>query len=357
MGVRSEPPPNQLFVVTRKRVFICTAGTFGDCICATRDMPEAQKRPSSAAPGICLRNSGENSPWTVEMFTPTFSKTRPRMMLITPPPPPGRSQALRSKRPAGRLLRGPVSSSSSCSKAAQMRSRRVWNQLPARAFRSSIRVSLIFLSFLGTVWFRKRVQLAQGFPQNHCRRSRDIDGTQARLDRNDEAGAGSGMDMLRSAFALAAEQQDVVFGKPEGRVGDRRPGGQQDQPARRAFGGKAVPAFMTMDFGVLQIVQGAAPDRLNGKGEAAGLDDVDRDVQAGTETQDGAQVGRYVGLEQGDPHRSIRRGRGRGDFLRFINVIPRPRPLRQPVACFGQSAGLPQDIVRNIRSRFQDLIL
>ena len=78
-----------------KRVFICTAGTRGLRICATNEIPVARKRGSSSAPDICLRNSGLNSPQTVETFTPTFSKTRPRITLITPPPPSGRSQALR----------------------------------------------------------------------------------------------------------------------------------------------------------------------------------------------------------------------------------------------------------------------
>ena len=40
----------------------------------------------AAAPGIWLRNSGLNSPNTVETLTPTFSNTRPCMMDITPPP-------------------------------------------------------------------------------------------------------------------------------------------------------------------------------------------------------------------------------------------------------------------------------
>ena len=86
-GVRSAPPPNQALVVTTKRVFMCTAGTCGFCGWAISEMPEAQKRGSSAAPGISLRNSGANSPCTVEQCTPTFSNTRPRIIAITPPPP------------------------------------------------------------------------------------------------------------------------------------------------------------------------------------------------------------------------------------------------------------------------------
>ena len=39
------------FVVTTMRVFMCTAGTCGFCGCAISEMPEAQKRGSSSAPG------------------------------------------------------------------------------------------------------------------------------------------------------------------------------------------------------------------------------------------------------------------------------------------------------------------
>src|SRR6266436_6066948 len=51
-GVRSAPPPNHALVVTTKRVFMCTAGTFGFRICAITEMPDAQKVGSSAAPEL-----------------------------------------------------------------------------------------------------------------------------------------------------------------------------------------------------------------------------------------------------------------------------------------------------------------
>ena len=68
-------------------------------------MPLAQKRGSSAAPGIWARKSVLNSPDTVETLTPTFSNTRPRIRLITPPPPSppssvGRDQAVEKDGPA-----------------------------------------------------------------------------------------------------------------------------------------------------------------------------------------------------------------------------------------------------------------
>ena len=53
-GVRSAPPPNQAFVVTTKRVFMCTAGTCGFCRCAISEMPEAQKRGSLGGAGNLL---------------------------------------------------------------------------------------------------------------------------------------------------------------------------------------------------------------------------------------------------------------------------------------------------------------
>ena len=73
--------------VTTMRVFMCAVGTCGLRGWAISDTPEAQKRGSSSAPGICLRNSGANSPCTVEVWMPAFSNTRPRIRLMTPPPP------------------------------------------------------------------------------------------------------------------------------------------------------------------------------------------------------------------------------------------------------------------------------
>ena len=86
-GVRSPPPPNHHLRVTTMRVFMCAVGACGLTGWAISDTPEAQKRGSSSAPGICLRNSGANSPCTVEVWMPAFSNTRPRIRLMTPPPP------------------------------------------------------------------------------------------------------------------------------------------------------------------------------------------------------------------------------------------------------------------------------
>ena len=106
MGVRSPPPPNHHLLVTTKRVFMWAVGTCGLCGWTMSDTPEAQNRGSSSAPGICLRNSGANSPWTVEVWTPAFSNTRPCSRLATPPPPSApRLHGVRTKR-AGARRRG-----------------------------------------------------------------------------------------------------------------------------------------------------------------------------------------------------------------------------------------------------------
>src|SRR3546814_5886641 len=65
-------------------LFICTAGTCGFAICATRLIPVAKKRGSSPAPWIDCAKSGANWPPTVETLTPTFSNTCP---VITPRTP------------------------------------------------------------------------------------------------------------------------------------------------------------------------------------------------------------------------------------------------------------------------------
>jgi succinyl-diaminopimelate desuccinylase len=129
--------------VTTKRVFMCTAGTFGFQGWMMSEMPEAQKRGSSSAPGICLANSGAKVPWTVEVWTPAFSNTRPVSMPIVPPPPGSpvwsvRVHGLRVNRPGAcgaSGSNGPGQTSSMDSSAAMIRPCRASNQARAPAGR------------------------------------------------------------------------------------------------------------------------------------------------------------------------------------------------------------------------------
>ncbi len=133
--MRSAPPPNQPWVVTSIRVLKCAAGTRGLAMCATTLMPLAQKRGSSAAPGICPRNSGEKAPQTVETLTPTFSNTVPRSSEIAPPPPSEPSSV--GRRHSVRAKRAGLASASIASKAAHNVSRRCSNQARAAPCRAA----------------------------------------------------------------------------------------------------------------------------------------------------------------------------------------------------------------------------
>ncbi len=150
-GFKSDPPPNhQACGVQNMRVFMCRAGAWGFCICATRLMPDAQNRGSRSMPGtpraaIARCAASPKTPWTVDVFTPTFSKTRPpRITDIRPPPASDPSSDVRrvsvlSNRPAGRSAVGPVVwASSNLSNAATIVSRRVSNHALACAFSVSI---------------------------------------------------------------------------------------------------------------------------------------------------------------------------------------------------------------------------
>ena len=191
-------------------------------------MPLAQKRPSSAAPGICLRNSSEKAPCTVEMLTPTFSNTRPRMTDMTPPPPGlpssvGRRHSVRSKRPAGRSARVPVRVvlqrfEGGADPVAQFTE-------PGGGLACAGRRSAGSCSSN-----RKSFQLPQRFADHHGAGHRDIERPHAPpasgcVSRS----VGSLMHRRRHAAAFAAQQQRIAGGEGEIGIGRRGPGGQQQQ--------------------------------------------------------------------------------------------------------------------------------
>ncbi len=204
---------------------MCTAGTCGFCGCAISEMPEAQNRGSSAAPGISLRNSGANSPCTVEQCTPTFSKTRPRMIDITPPPPglpewSVRLQGVRTKRPAGLAPSGAVAgrASSTASSAAQMSSRSASNQVRARVLRVSMSLESIASAYVMPGGWRAKPPA--------CRSASPATMATATAILSERKPSRIGMPSRVSAAlctasrhpgAFAAEQQDLVVPGNDGR--------------------------------------------------------------------------------------------------------------------------------------------
>ena len=155
------------------------------------------------APGMSLRNSGENSPDTVEMLTPTFSNTRPRMTEIV--------AAAAARRAASRCARSgparrsgeaaPANSSSIASNAAQSWSRSAANQASARATRSGSGgngggSSLIVA---GTIRFGASASASAIAPA-----SATLSDRAAPAQRNDDACRGGAVHGLGHAGAFAA---------------------------------------------------------------------------------------------------------------------------------------------------------
>ena len=85
-GVRSAPPPNQ----ARGRDHMARVHVDGRHV----GVPRMRNQRNAGGPEArillgarhLLAELGANSPYTVEMWTPTFSNTRPRVIAITPPP-------------------------------------------------------------------------------------------------------------------------------------------------------------------------------------------------------------------------------------------------------------------------------
>jgi DNA ligase-associated metallophosphoesterase len=109
-------------------------------MCATRLIPVAVKLGlSGSAPLIDRANSGLKLPWTVETLTPTFSNTLPFISPCTPPPVSVRPVSAPSPATLERC-HGVYSNAASlpasrsiASNSAQMPSRRLSNQVLARA--------------------------------------------------------------------------------------------------------------------------------------------------------------------------------------------------------------------------------
>src|ERR1700730_1512610 len=276
---------------------MCCAGTSGERMWATSEMPLAQNRGSSLAPGMSLRNSAENSPSTVEMLTPTFSKTRPRMIEIVPPPPPGRCQLERSKRPAGPSVgRSPANSSSIASNAEQIRSRSSANQVSAAAQRIGSGGKAAT-----SVIVREQLGLAQRLGERDGAGKGDVERSGRRAQGDDHAGSRTLMDVLGHARTLAAEQDRVAGGKRE-TVEGRPPRcrHQNDARARVTIAEECGPREVPANPQGRRIVERSTLEAPVVKQEAARLDQIDRDAEAGGKTKQRPGILGYVRLIQGE---------------------------------------------------------
>src|SRR5215207_7928254 len=319
---------------------MCTVGTCGFQGWAMSEMPAAQKRGSSSDPGIWPRNSGANSPCTVETWTPTFSKTRPFMRLMTPPPPGApvwslRCHGLRAQRPGNVASgkNGPRASSSRSSKAAHMRSRSAANQAGASALRRSMSAEAVTgHMFLpppmrevesprqrrpGGGWqrrvFRKGLaspltrrtfgaldlshqgrgegaRLAQCLTEDHGAGDGDVERTQARLHRHDDAGVGGSMHFVGNAGRFPSEQDHVAWRVSKIRIGQGAFGGRHDEaaPLPPAPLLEHPPGRMPHNLHAVEVIEAGASEISVGDIEAGWFDDVDYNAEAGGEPQKSA---------------------------------------------------------------------
>ena len=204
-----------------------------------------------------------------------------------------------------------------------MRSRSVSNQAAARCFAPASAASSVMLRSVGNrpVWRSASPSTMRGG-------ERDIERAQARPHR-DRAGARRrpACTAVGHAGALAAEQQRVV--RREGEVGDsgiapcvvsrtRRPRRRAREMRPRKRGASSAAPVEIIHAGALQA---AVVEH-----EAAGLDDVDGDAEAGAEAQQRAGVLRNVGLVEGKTHGAVQRSRG----IAFCKRPANQSALRSP---------------------------
>ena len=223
--MRSAPPPNHAVAAT-KCACSCGPRARAGCVrCAISEMPVAQKCGSSPRPGSACANSGENSPYTVEACTPTFSNTRP---CIIAHHAAAAGLRLVGALPGGAGRSGPAAAASGLGlvpRSARSRAdpwRSASNQARARCFAMLDEVQVHQIT-------SNRV-CRNASTCNHGRRHGDIERAQGSLHRDLQPRIRRRHHLVRHAHGLPSEQQDVRRLIAKIKVGDGGSGGEQQQP-------------------------------------------------------------------------------------------------------------------------------
>lgn len=113
-------------------------------------------------------------------------------------------------------------------------------------------------------------------------------------------------DHFRHAGAFAPKEEDVVAVKGKIDVPYLRPCREQDEARARnesvAPGKERFEALVTFKVDVIEIIKSGSSEALVAEIEAGRQNDVDGDVEAGAEAEDGACILRNIGLVKGDSH-------------------------------------------------------
>ena len=216
------------------------------------ETPALQNSAPASVCGICRANSSLKRPWTIEMWTPAFSKTRPCSRPISPPPPSGRDQGLISKLPGGSVgvrrrprPRWPRGGRRGRRGPAGTRRRR-------SAFLASMSAGRVMSSVSkSSVWRRASPNISAAASATLIERKPARIGMRTRRSASAATSVGH-------AGALAAEHQDVVVGDSA----RHRPTGWPWWSAARGGGRHRARQAVEMgvavvldDLGLIEIVE------------------------------------------------------------------------------------------------------
>src|SRR5262249_2988017 len=117
-------------------------------------------------------------------------------------------------------------------------------------------------------------------------------------------GVGAGIPLPGHAGRSRAEQEDAVARDRGRQRGGGRGGGEEKGPGGGAAAPRLerLPAGVTDEIDLIEVIHAGAAERAVAGGEACGLDDVRLEAEAGGETKNRARVLRNVGLKQRNAH-------------------------------------------------------
>ncbi len=108
------------------------------------------------------------------------------------------------------------------------------------------------------------------------------------------------MHIVRGASALPTQNDDVTGRKAECREWFGRMGRSQNQSCRCHGAGKGRPVIMAAKLHILPVIHTSTSQFPIIKQKTTGLDDVQRQVNAGTKPHDRACILRNIRFKKGD---------------------------------------------------------
>ncbi len=150
-------------------------------------------------------------------------------------------------------------------------------------------------------------QLPERLAGGHRRRHRKVEAARALFHGNGQPRIGGGVDGFRRTGRFPTEQKNVAIGIGKVRVTRLGPGGEQDKTPALALAPELerFPGRMAGERGALKIIHPRALQIPVGEIKAGRLDQIDREAEAGGETENGAGVSGNVWLVKRDTHAAV----------------------------------------------------